>query len=242
MIHNILIEKYFSGSLTKTELLEFENLYISDSEFKKEVDFLKAIQVISEKEDDNKFRNELKSFESEFSNKSKAPLKKWLNPFSAVAAIILIVFCFQLLLKTEINEDKLFATYFEPSKNVSTPIVRSENEQNVTTNAFIVYSEKDYKHAINLFEKAYSDSKNSELLFYQGNALLALGKTTEAIEKFKQHLDFSDRLTLRSHWYLALAFVKNKDLESAKQELNALINSKESFKKNEAISLLKTLE
>ncbi len=242
MIHSTLIEKYFSGSLNKTELLEFEKLYKNDSEFKKEVDVLKDIKIVSEKEDGNKFRNELKSFESEFLNKSKVSLKKWLNPFSAVAAIILIIFSIQFFSKTEINEDTLFTAYFEPSKNVSTPIVRSENEQNVTTNAFIIYSEKDYEEATILFEKAYLNSQNSQLLFYQGNALLASGKTKEAIDAFKQHLKFSDMLTHRSHWYLALAYMKNKDLESAKKELKALINSGESFKKNEAISLFKTLE
>jgi tetratricopeptide (TPR) repeat protein len=241
MITNTLIEKYFSGSLTKKEHLDFEKLYNSDSEFKNEVDFLKNIKRVSEKEDDNKFRNELKTFESEFISKNKNPLVKWLKPFIAVAAVLLIALYINLMYNTPINEEQLFTYYFEPSKNVSAPIVRSENQSN-TTNAFIFYSEKNYNKAYELFDALYKSSKNSEFLFYQGNALLALGNTNEAIEKFKEHLNHSDLLTNRSHWYLALAYLKTKEVALAKQELNALINSGESFKKSEASALLKKLE
>ena len=154
----------------------------------------------------------------------------------------LITFFVQFFLNTGINEDALFSNYFEPSKNVSTPIVRSLSEQNTTVNAFVVYSQKDYKKASILFGKLYALNKNSELLFYEGNALLALGKTNEAIVKFKQHLTFSDILTNRSHWYLALAYLKNKDLKRSKKELKALIDSGETYKTEEAKLLLKKLE
>lgn len=242
MIDKTLIEKYFSNRLTEAELKMFKTLYSSDIEFKKEVEFLKNIKTVSEKEEDAQFKDQLNTYESEFSSKGKVLLKKWIKPLVAVAAILLIAFCIQFFWNREINEETLFSNYFEPSKNVSAPIVRSEDEQNIMTNAFIIYSEKEYENALSLFEKAYAFNKNSELLFYEGNALLALGKTNDAITKFEQHLMFSDILTNRSHWYLALAYLKNKDLELSKNELNALIDSGDAFKTKEAKSLLKKLK
>ncbi|MFD2916600.1 tetratricopeptide repeat protein [Psychroserpens luteus] len=242
MNSNELIENYFSKNISKQELLEFNHLYKTNPEFKEEVDFLKAIKSVSEVEDDVEFKKQLTSYESEYAHKEKSIISKWLKPLTAVAALLIIALSINFLINSSINEDKLFATYFEPSKNVSSPIVRSETDKTALNNAFITYNEMNYEQAIPLFDNAYNNTKNSELLFYEGNSLLVLGKIEEAIEIFKEHLTYNDALTNRTHWYLALAYVKTKQLEKAKVELKALINSEETFKKTEASSLLEKLE
>ena len=242
MNSNELIENYFSKNISKQELLEFNHLYKTNPEFKEEVDFLKAIKSVSEVEDDVEFKKQLTSYESEYTQQEKKKIAKWLKPLTAVAALLIIALSINFLINSSINEDKLFATYFEPSKNVSSPIVRSETDETVLINAFIAYSEMNYIQAISLFDKAFDNTKNSELLFYEGNSLLALGKTEEAIETLKEHLTYDDTLSNRTHWYLALAYLKMKQLDKAKVELKALITSEETFKKTEAISLLEKLE
>jgi len=242
MKNNVLIEKYFSKKISKEELSEFNHLYEKNPEFKQEVDFLNDLKTVSETEYDAQFKNQLASFESEFTAQEKRSFAKYLKPLIAVAAILAIVLSINFFVNLSINEDALFTTYFEPSKNVSSPIVRSETEGTILNNAFIAYSEMNYKQAIPLFKKAYQDSKNSELLFYEGNSLLAIGDTENAIEKFEEHLKYSDVLTNRSHWYLALAYVKTKQLDNAKQELKVYLNSIETFKKAEATSLLEQLD
>jgi tetratricopeptide (TPR) repeat protein len=243
MSNDKLIEFYFSNRLSKEERSEFDRLYQNDGTFRDEVDFLENVRAISENEDAQQFKTQLESFESDYQNtKNITNRKSWLKPLLAVAAITVIAICINFLINSPINEDTLFATYFEPSKNVSAPIVRSETDETILNNAFIAYNETDYKQALPLFEKAFEKTQNSELLFYEGNALLALGQTENAVEKFKEHLKYSDVLTNRSHWYLALAYLKNKDLEHAKLQLTALLNSDETFKKEEANSLLKKLD
>nr|WP_321227133.1 tetratricopeptide repeat protein [uncultured Psychroserpens sp.] len=242
MNSNELIENYFSKNISKQELLEFNHLYDTNPEFKEEVDFLKAIKSVSEAEDDLEFKKQLTSYESEYIQQEKKKIAKWLKPLTAVAALLIIALSINFLINSSINEDKLFATYFEPSKNVSSPIVRSETDETSVKNAFIAYSEMNYIQAISLFDKAFDNTKNQELLFYEGNSLLALGKTEEAIETFKEHLTYDDALSNRTHWYLALAYLKMKQLDKAKVELKALMTSEETFKKTEAISLLEKLE
>lgn len=242
MNNSKLIEKYFSRTLTKLELEEFNTLYKNNLIFKDEVDFLKNVKTVSKKEDDANFKLKLQAFEEELSVKKTKKKNAWIKPLTMAAAVLLIAFCINFLWDTSINEDELFTHYFEPSKNVSAPIVRSNNEENVQNEAFINYSERDYDNANLLFERAFKISKNSELLFYQGNALLASGKNNEAINIFKHHLTFLDTLSNRTHWYLALAYLKTKNLKQARQQLELLINSGEVFKKEEASSLLKKLK
>ncbi|WP_458628595.1 tetratricopeptide repeat protein [Winogradskyella sp. PC D3.3] len=241
MINETLIEKYFSKRLTTDESLEFQRLYDTDADFKQEVDFLKAVRTVTETEDDAQFKQQLESYESEYIQEEKKPTKPWLKPLIAAAGLILIMFSINFFMTSNRNEEKLFATYFEPSKNVTSPIVRSTDHETILNNAFIAYNEQNYKQAIALFESSYQTSKQSELLFYEGNSLLALGDPNLAIEKFKEHLKYSDILTHRSHWYLALAYLKIKQTDQAKHELNALLDSGETFKKAEATSLLKEL-
>ena len=241
-INEKLIEKYFSKHLTEAELLEFKKLYETDDAFKQEVDFLKNIQVVSETEDHALFKAQLANYETEISPKKEFLNFKWLRPIAAIAAIMIVAFAVTVLLNKDINKDRLFSTYFEPSKNVSAPIVRSENDGQLASKAFIAYSEADYKHAIPIFQKAFEQTENSELLFYKGNALLAEDNVEEAIEIFTTHLTHSDALTHRTHWYLALAYLKSNQLDKAKQELKVFIASEETFKKAEAQSLLKKLK
>lgn len=241
-INETLIEKYFSKHLTEAELLEFKKLYETDDAFKQEVDFLKNVQVVSGTEDDALFRNQLAAYETEISPKKEFLNFKWLKPVSAVAAVLIIAFSISLLMNKDVNNDALFDTYFEPSKNVSVPIVRAENDEHLVNQAFIAYSEADYQQAILLFQKAFEQTENSELLLYEGNALLAENKVNEAIEIFKTHLSYTNALTNRTHWYLALAYLKSDQLDKAKQELMIYIDSEEKFKKTEAKSLLKKLK
>lgn len=242
MTNETLIEKYFSKRLTPNETLEFNTRYENDSNFKQEVDFLENIKLVSETEDDAQFKEQLAAHEADYSENKKSSTTKWLKPLIAAAGLILIMLSFNFFMNSNINEEKLFSTYFEPSKNVTSPIVRSTDNETTLNNAFISYSEADYKQAILFFQKAYQDSENSELLFYEANSLLALGDYKNAISKFEEHLKHSDLLTNRSHWYLALAYIKTTQIEKAKKELKTLLNSGETFKKSEANSLLKKLE
>lgn len=242
MTNETLIANYFSKKLSEDALLEFEKRYQTDAEFKEQVDFLKNVQSVSEAEDDEQFKQQLATFETEVSKNKKNKSNIWIKPLTAIAAILIIALSINFFINKEIDEEQLFSTYFEPSKNVTVPIVRSETGESIINNAFIAYSEGNYKDAFPLFEKSFAYSKNSELLFYEGNALLALDKTEEAIQKLKAHLTYSDVLTNRSHWYLALAYMKMKDLDAAERELLALINSGETFKNEEAKSLLEQID
>lgn len=94
----------------------------------------------------------------------------------------MIGFSIVSLWPTKVSEADLFNTYFEPSKNISIPIIRSEGSQEIITEAFDAYSIKDYEKAASLFEKALLFIETQNCFFHQANSLLANGQTEYAIE------------------------------------------------------------
>lgn len=242
MKHQELIEKYFSDALTQDEQKTFDALYIEGGEFKKEVDFLKDLKKVSETKDTATFRSTLKSFENGTADKKPNLIKTYWKPLTAIAAIFIVALSINFWLDSQIDNQFLFENYFEPSKNVTSPVVRSNNDETLHNEAFYVYSKKDYTKASELFSKLHKETNNSEFLFYQGNSLLAKGDIEKAIEVFNEHLKYNDQLYNRTHWYLALAYLNTNNLKQAKQELETFIASGETFKKEEAKSLLEDLE
>ena len=242
MKYEELIEKYFSGVLTQGEQQMFDSLYQKDIEFRKEVDFLKDVKKVSENTDTITFRNTLKGFENETAYNRNGLIKTYWKPISAIAAILIIALSISFLIDSKVDHLYLFESYFEPSKNVTSPIVRNNNDDDLKNEAFFVYNKGNYEKASGLFSKLFQETNNSEFLFYQGNSLLAQGNSQQAIEVFNEHLKHNDQLSNRTYWYLALAYLNTNELKLAKKELEAYIASGDVYKSEEAKSLLEDIK
>lgn len=181
----ILIEKYFTGKITAEESLEFKKRYISDPEFKQEVDFYKNVKKVAGAVDDENFKVTLQCFESEFSRRRSIRPTDRIRTFIAIAAVFVIGFSIVSLWPTKVSEADLFNTYFEPSKNISIPIIRSEGSQEIITEAFDAYSIKDYEKAASLFEKAFTVHRNPELLFIRRTRYLLMDKLSMLLNNLK---------------------------------------------------------
>jgi len=239
-----LIEKYLSNKLNKEEIKLFLELKNNDSAFREEVEFQESVQQVCKIEDDLKFKKMIASFEEEL-QQEKNRLNSNRNLYYKIAAAAVLIISFGYLattvfLKTTSNTE-LFASYFEPSKNVSYPITRSSKEQNQLTEAFMAYDSKNYDEASLLFENYFKETKDTTILYYKANVLLASNKPNQAIELFKSVENSSSKLAPRTHWYKALAYLKTNRQKEAIQELEILIKNQDDFKKEEAKKLLKKL-
>jgi len=239
MNQETLIEKFFEHQLSDQEQEHFSKLLLNDPDFAAEVAFLQQVGTAAEQKEEQRLKKELQQVEVQWWNR-RVSQKKYLK-WAGIAALILLFIIPFTKNKTE-DVKALFQSYYSPAVNVTFPIERSEATATKITNAFTAYEMGDYEKALVEFSTISDLKGQQQLLYYEANALLALGRTEAAIEKFKQHLTHTDVLTNRSHWYLALAYIKKKDSKNAKQELRALLNSGEAFKKVEASSLLKKLE
>lgn len=244
MERETLLDKYVQGTLSPSEQKEFDTLLKEDPDFKTEIELIENIAVISGVEDRSALRKTLQEFESKIeTNTSQVipliPYKKWL----VAASIILIALIGGIAVFNpfDVNTDTLYASNFEPYKNVVTPIIRGESEESEEIEAFTAYESGDYPLAVTKFEQVYQKTQKSYLLLYQANALLASNRTADAIPLLEKHVTLNDRLSDRGKWYLALAYIKNKQQENAIPILENIVEKK-TFKSSDAAKLLKDLK
>lgn len=138
--------------------------------------------------------------------------------------------------------DRLFAAYFQPYKDESLePSVRGEGDATPEEVFLQNYWDGRHRAALAAFEKLEPASKNKgDLQFLQANCLLATGKAKAAIAVL-ENLGRT-RFSAEAKWLLALAFLKNREMERAKAQLREMAGDAASVRRGEAARLLEALE
>lgn len=229
------INKYFEGTLSEAELNDFNTLLLNDTNLKKEFAFQKELQETLVLNDREQVKKEIQSWDTEA---KKFRFKPW-----QIAASIVVLLGLSLLYfnSISISNDKLYATYHEPYRNVVQPIVRGENKEDLLTKAFTAYENKEYKNAITYFDEILKLGSNETISFYKANALMEGNKTKDAIMILEVNVKNADTLQGRNLWYLALAYLKENNTEDSKKALKQLLSQSE-FKTKEAKKLLEELD
>lgn len=236
-----LIVKYVQGRLSKSDEREFDQLIKTDPAFKKEVEFHKNLKIVTEAEDDDQFRQLLTDFENEVSPekiKTKNFPAKWLV---AASIAVLLVLSYLFIFNQNLTPQELFTTSFEPYPNVVAPNIRSSAEDNPKKDAFEAYEIADYEKAAQMFPMLYEETGDSYYLFYTANALIELNRAAEAIPLLQEHFKTKDRLSDKSHWYLAMAYLQTDDVQNAIIMLQKVVDGNE-YDVEKAKDLLKSLK
>ncbi len=235
-----LIVKYYRGTLTKSERLEFDSLMQTNEGFKTEVNDYQDIQQafkLNEREDLKTFlnridkKNTLKRPFSTLFTKSKLTL-------IATAACLILAF-FYFLNNTQSNEE-LYASFFEEYPNVLQPIIRGADE-NINYNAFRAYENKDYRNAELAFENLIKIDKNPNLEFYYAMTLLNQNNFDKAKKVLNSLKAKKQDFLAETYWYCALIALKNNDLKLTRKELEKLHEVDSTFKKEKREALLKRI-
>lgn len=232
-----LIAQYFSKSLSFEAQKEFDHLMATDSEFAKEIEFQNNLKTAIKKEEQDALKKELQALEAE-ENTTTFNYKKWFIAASFIALLALPSFWY---FNNSIDTEELFVENFEPYRNIVQPIVRGEQKEDLTSKAFEAYESKDYNNAILHFNSLLNEAPNTTISFYKANTLLQLNKTDEAIEILKENAKITDTLQDRNLWYLALAYLKENNIEDSKKTLQQLVSTSE-FKSKSAKDLLENLK
>ena len=220
MTNEELIALYFEGKLNSEQQAYFDELLRNDVGFKEELEFEQAVKtaIISTKKDN--LRNKLHRLET--------PKEKKNYVFIGIAASIIIALGVFGLLKTSqsFTSDELYAQYFEPYSNIIAPSSRGDASKNEINIAFRYYDSKNYKIASEKFESLFASSETSYFLFYQAICELLIDNTDKAIKLLEQHKKYNDRLSNQTSWYLALAFLKANQTDTAKELFVKIIDNK----------------
>ena len=236
MTREELLEKYILGTLTSEEKEQVNQWLETDSSFKTELEFQTNLKQALEEGEDAAFKATLKELEPGRKIPSKRPIFKW----AIAASIIVLVVLGTLLFQSSPNET-LFAQNFEPYANVIQPVVRGDEPNNISTQAFVAYENAEFELAETHFTTLVNSTNDSYALFYLGNVKLALGKADEAIPLLNSYMTTGENLSSQAQWYVALAYLQLDDPAEAKVVLKKIIRFK-GYGATEAAILLDSLK
>lgn len=228
-----LIEGYLKGTLSEEDKFRFNELLISDKEFKADFEFQKKLRVAVILESREALKEKLRLQEKE----KKTDLT-WLYAAASLLLIIGVAFWFTGYQNN--STEKLYLANFEPYPNTVEPLVRSESKNTMRTRAFIAYEEKDFKNAVALFNKLYIQTEEDYAKFYSAMCYMELNEIKKASE-ILSNTSWTPAYQDKANWYLALCKLSLDQKNEARTLLQAIIkNSK--FKTAQAKSLLKKLD
>jgi FimV-like protein len=239
--HEDLIEKYILNRLSAKEALLVDELLQNDINFESELLLQANLKKAIKKEDDDSFRNSISELESKAKMESPLTRRSYVKWFAAASIIVLLGLGYFFTLEQKTSTNELFASYFEPYRNVIQPLERGNDQQDEKSLAFYAYEKGEYEKAIQLFTNLFTTTKEPYYLFYKANALLKLEKANEAVPLLLEHLKTKDTLTEKTTWYLALAYLKLNDKTNARTALKKVI-AEGKYKTKEAKKLLKAVE
>jgi tetratricopeptide (TPR) repeat protein len=236
-----LIEKYIQNRLSPEEALMVDELLQNDVNFEKELTLQANLKKAIKKDDDDQFRNLISEIESKAKIENPQTKRSYVKWLAAASIVVLLGLGYFFTMDQTVSNNELFASYFEPYRNVIQPLERGSERQDEKTLAFLAYEKGDYEKAIQLFTDLYNVTKESYYLFYKANALLKLEKANEAVPILLEHLKTKDTLTEKTTWYLALAYLKLNDKSNARITLKKVI-ADGTYKTLEAQKLLKAFK
>lgn len=215
------IEAYLNNSLSKEDLLIFENRLQNDEGFAAKVEdiktVLKGIETQALKEQLDIFHNEMTSTEEDTDViEPKVKSLKW-RKIAVAAALIIAAGSFWFLNRD--SNEQLYAEFYSPDPGLPTTMSSTKNYE--FYKAMVSYKQGHYNEALkNWTNELKTKVDNDTLNYFVGSALLADKKESEAIS-YLEEVTKQDNSVFKNEalYYLGLAYLKNNNLEKAKEYL-----------------------
>lgn len=238
MDKEILIQRYFSNSLSKEEKVLFDDLLKNNQQFSDQFHFEQDLQKAISDQKRTELKSKLMDFEKDTvaspnNGKSSVNYKKWL-----VAASIVVLLGLGYLQFSNPNLNTLYNDNFQVYPNTEVSITRGEDAETVERTAFIAYETGDYEKALQLFMEL---PEQPYINFYKAQCYLQLEQFSKAVELFKLNVSKGTKYIPESYWYMALANLKLGDEEKAKDALTYLVQHFD-YHKEKAKELISRLE
>lgn len=240
-----LIEEYLAGELPAKEQTEFEELLRNNHELMKEFLLRKEISKAISEDDVMDLKNTLNEIDI---SEIKAR-KLYKNPFvlssvAAVAIILIIVSGFYLFSDKPMSGNDVFNSYYNVYPSVTSfrsMSIQTDSEQ-IINKAFSSYDIGNYKTSSDYFFRALGNDKSNPMFqFYLAICEIEL-ENFDKSEKLLNELIFKNNHIFweQSHWYLALVYLKQKDIENANRIFKIIIKE-DMEKKSESKLIIKSL-
>ena len=242
---NKTIKKYLSNQLTPLERNAFEQEMEKNEFLKESVEGfeMNSMPLTMDKMDD--IESDLHHKMEEKVRQTKKGKLIFMNVFKFAAAACIIsiigIATYRIFFSSEyLSEQEIYSCYFKPLTNTDA-IVRGENDTTDEAKAAKAYENEDYFEAVNYYQKLVSNNTdNVKNNLFLGISLLATNQPKKAIDVLNS-ITLSEEFHFDIQWYLALAYIKNKEIQNAQTTLN-LLSKEENYYQKEAQEILGKLD
>lgn len=239
-----LIERYLEGEMSVREQAEFENLLRSDPDLKKEYLLRKEIYEAVAEDDIINLRSNLDEIIYQENRYIKLRNPYLLSATAVILLLFIVISKIFLFSDKRVNEKDVFESFYSAypaTMSFRSPVDQSEQEK-MLYNAFNLYVEGKYNLASEYFFKILkTDDSNTMAKFYLSICEIEKGNFKKS-EKYLNDLILKNNHIFReqSHWYLALVYFEQNNIDSAKLLLEKIIEENMA-QKQDAELILKSL-
>ncbi|RMG75930.1 MAG: hypothetical protein D6722_00215 [Bacteroidetes bacterium] len=223
----VLMDKKLLGTLDAGDAAQFEAA-LQDPDFREEWDLRLDLHQAFLAEGRAQVLAEFRALEAAHFPSAKVVSMAWLRRPAvwAAAAVVLLLAVFSLIRFTgqAVEPEALYAAHFQPYPNTVVVIPRDQGTlSDPLAQAMDAYQRADYPTAIAMLDTLSGAAERPDLQFYRSLSLLATGRTAEAIPAFEALVEAPTHAFSReSRWYLALAFLRNAQVDQARPLLRDL--------------------
>ncbi|MBR9920357.1 MAG: tetratricopeptide repeat protein [Bacteroidetes bacterium] len=246
-----LIEKHLAGTLSETEENAFRRMLESEPGLANEVKLHQRLDQVLAGDRIHAFREKLKQTDRAWKKPEEAKKmyirRKPKRSQLAIAAtiVLLLAASLYLLLKPGSDgTDSLYAANFAPYEMVLNQRGAADESprKQLEAQAVSAYENQQFDQAAQAFASLQEIAPNEDpFQFYYCLSVLASGQPDKAIPGLELLSEDSNSLFQeQSRWYLALAYLKNGQLEQAKSSLAQIETG--AYRSAEAARLLRKLK
>lgn len=244
-MNNELVKKYLANQLSPEERNAFEQEMENDPFLMESIEGLSvvngqwSIDAVEKVEQEINHKIELKVNEQK---KAKVISMSFFR--YAAAACVIGIICFTsynlFFVTKQLDEQAIYASYFKPLTNPDAT-VRGENGATEESIAVQAYEKEDYFEAVNAYQKLVANNPdNVKNNLFLGISFLGTNQPKKAIDVLNK-ITNSEEFHFDIQWYLALAYIKNKELQNAQTTLSNL-TKEENYYQKEAQEILDKLD
>lgn len=225
-----MLDSYLRGKLNKADSNQVENQLQTNADWQAAFAFRQSVRKVAAQS----MREELRARFTAVDKRLDVPPSSSISIKKRYRWLVAAMITFLLVggiwyMQQPSTAAKLFTTYYKPLPNLLAPI-RKGNDTTTLTETDIAlqsYERHQYSKAVEQFylleQQETSRILSNDLQLYYALALLETNATEAAIVKLITITqDHATEFQPTAEWYLALAYLKNSELEKARQQLQTI--------------------
>ncbi|MEL6918483.1 MAG: tetratricopeptide repeat protein [Bacteroidota bacterium] len=215
-------ERFLMNQMHPKEATVLKNELEGNPKLKKQFEDFKALFLAIEEEG---LRKVLDDFHNTLPSENPSE-KKYFHFYRIAAGIAILMALGLWFFNRQSPNERLFNTYFTPDPGL--PTVMGTQNNFAFYDAMVDYKQGNYDTAIKKWDKLLLAKPNNDTLnYFLGVANMAKGDIDPALYFLQETLkDEQSKLRKDALYYLALAQLKNDDLEKATKNLKMLSTAK----------------